>query len=313
MEHPTAASPRRRLLITGASGFLGWHLARAAQATWRVEGTYHRHRPPLPGVTLHPIDLTDADAVAPWLQHLAPDAVIHTAALAQPNRCEQEPELSYAMNVEATRRLAKFCGDRQIPFVFTSTDQVFDGQAPPYSETSVPNPINRYGCHKVEAEALIQALHPGAVICRLPLLYGPGTPTADCFVQEFLRTLRAGQPLRLFTDEFRTPAYVEDVAAGLLLALENAVGLLHLGGPERLSRYDFGLRLVEMFGMAPEQVVPSQQADVTMAAQRPADVSSSSQRALKLGYRPRGVAAGLRATRSWPQSLPAGETLEPPW
>lgn len=309
MEHLTPTSPRRRLLITGVSGFLGWHLARAAQATWRVEGTYHRHRPSLPGVTLHAIDLTDAEAMASWLRPLAPDAVIHTAALSQPNRCEQEPELSYAMNVEATRRLAQFCADsetsrcanRQIPLVFTSTDQVFDGQTPPYSETSTPNPINVYGCHKVEAEALIQMLHPGAVICRLPLLYGPASPTADCFVQEFLRTLRAGQPLRLFTDEFRTPAYVEDVAVGLLLALENATGLLHLGGPERLSRYDFGLRLVEVFGLNPALVVPSKQADVTMAARRPADVSSSGQRALALGYRPRGVVAGLRATHAWPR------------
>ncbi|MBD2230699.1 SDR family oxidoreductase [Phormidium tenue] len=299
MAHPTLASTHRRLLITGASGFLGWHLARAAQATWQVEGTYHRHAPPLPGVELHCIDLTDAIAFKDWLVQVAPDAVIHTAALSQPNRCEQEPDLSYAMNVEATRVLAQFCGERQIPFVFTSTDQVFDGQAAPYDETSPPSPINVYGRHKVEAEAIIQAAHPAAAICRMPLLYGPQSPTAECFLQGFLRTLEAGQPLHLFTDEFRTPAYVEDAAAGLLLALERASGLLHLGGPDRLSRYAFGLHLVEVFGFDQALLVPSKQADVSMPAARPPDVSSNSQRASELGYQARGVVAGLQTTQVW--------------
>jgi dTDP-4-dehydrorhamnose reductase len=291
--------PPRRLLITGASGFLGWHLCRAAQATWRIEGTYHHHVPPLPGVTLHSIDLTDASVVTPWLAQLAPNAIIHTAALSQLNRCEQAPEQSYAMNVEATRTLATFCAQRQIPFVFTSTDQVFDGQTAPYRETAPPTPINRYGHHKAEAEALIQTLHPTAAICRMPLMYGPASPTAECFLQGFLRTLEAGQPLYLFTDEFRTPAYVEDAAAGLLLALDQATGLLHLGGPERLSRYEFGLRMAAVFGCDPGLLVPSKQADVAMPARRPADVSTDSQRAFDLGYRPRGVLAGLTATKAW--------------
>lgn len=299
MAHSTLTSTHRRLLITGASGFLGWHLARAAQATWQVEGTYHRHAPPLPGVKLHCIDLTAAIALNDWLAQVAPAAVIHTAALSQPNRCEQEPDLSYKVNVEATRALAQFCGSRHIPFVFTSTDQVFDGQAAPYDETSLPSPISVYGRHKAEAEAIIQAAHPNAVICRLPLLYGPPSPTAECFLQGFLRTLGAGQPLHLFTDEFRTPVYVEDAAAGLLLALEKATGLLHLGGPDRSSRYDFGLRLAEVFGFDKRLLVPSQQADVVMPAPRPADMSSRSPRAFELGYRPCGIVAGLTAVKEW--------------
>ncbi|WP_081972767.1 SDR family oxidoreductase [Leptolyngbya sp. KIOST-1] len=294
----SSASSPRRLLVTGASGFLGWHLCRAAQATWQVVGTYHRHRPPLPGVELYELDLTALAALPPWLESLAPDAVIHTAALSQPNRCEQEPDLSHRLNVEATRVLAQFCGNSNIPLAFTSTDQVFDGQAAPYSEDSPPSPISLYGRHKVEAEALVQALHPFAAVCRLPLLYGPPSPTAECFLQGFVRTLRAGQPLHLFTDEFRTPAYVEDVAAGLLLALEKATGLLHLGGPERLSRYDFGLRMAAVFGLETALIVPGKQADVVMPAPRPPDVSSRSDRAFALGYCPRDVEAGLKATKA---------------
>jgi dTDP-4-dehydrorhamnose reductase len=289
----------RPLVITGASGFLGWHLCRRASQRWPVHGLYHCHVPELPGLALSRLDLTDAAALGAWLREIRPAAVIHTAALSLPNRCEQEPDHSAAITIEATRTLAEYCGSQAIPLVFTSTDQVFDGTAAPYDETSRPNPINTYGRHKLAAEQLLRQIHPTATICRLPLLYGPATPTAECFLQGFLRTLAAGQPLRLFVDEFRSPAYVEDGAAGLLLALDRPGDLLHLGGPERINRYDFGLAMAAIFGLDATLILPSYQRQVVMPAQRPADVSSDSRRAMALGYRARGVRAGLIAVRDW--------------
>ena len=290
-------APTQRLLITGASGFLGGPLSQLAQAQWQVEGLYHRHPIEIPGATCHRLDLTDAQAVTAWFEQWLPDAVIHTAAISQPNRCEQDPDLSYAINVQASETLATLCRKAHIPLVFTSTEQVFDGQAAPYDETASPNPINTYGHHKLEAEQRIWASYPAATLCRLPLLYGPPSPHGTCFLQDFLARLRAGQPISLFIDEYRTPAYVEDVAAGLLLALNHPGTLLHLGGPERLSRYDFGLRMAEVFDLKAHLIQPCRQADVAMAAIRPADVSSNSQRAMALGYQPRTIAAGLIATR----------------
>lgn len=289
----------RPLLITGVSGFLGWHLSRLAKTTGLVQGTYHRHPVDQPGVAVAKIDLTARAGLWSWLVDLNPTAVIHTAALSQPNQCEQKPDQSYAINVIATRTLAEFCGSRSIPFVFTSTEQVFDGEAAPYSEVSTPHPINTYGHHKLEAEGMIREVHPNPIICRLPLLYGPATPMAGSFLQGFLQTLAAGQPLSLFVDEFRSPAYVEDVAYGLLLALKIGVDLIHLGGPERISRYEFGLRMAEVFGLPQDLLIPSYQRDVTMPARRPADVSTDNHRALALGYHPRGVGAGLQAVKQW--------------
>jgi dTDP-4-dehydrorhamnose reductase len=288
----------KRLLITGASGFLGWHLCRLAQGQWQVHGTYHRHPNALIGGELHSIDLTQKADVQALLRQLQPDAVIHTAALSQPNRCEQNPDLSHAINVEATQTLAEFCGKAGVPFVFTSSEQVFSGQSAPYQEADLPDPINCYGRHKAEAEQWIQQLHPRAVICRMPLMYGPPSPTAESFVQGFIRTLKTHKPLSLFVDEYRTPAYVEDAANGLLLALVKGSGILHLGGPERISRYNFGLILAEIFELDSAFIKPCRQADVPMPAVRPADVSTSNQRALALGYCPRNTRAGLTATRS---------------
>ena len=108
-----------------------------------------------------------------------------------------------------------------------------------------------------------------------------------------------GGPLSQFAQaQWRVECtYVEDVAAGLLLALNHPGTLLHLGGPERLSRYEFGLRVAEVFGLDAQLIQPCRQADVAMAAARPADVSANSQRAVALGYQPRGVWAGLEASR----------------
>ncbi len=286
-------SPLPRLLVTGASGFLGWHLCHQAQQGWQVYGTYQRHPIAIAGVQLHGMDLTQRSAVQDWLRQLQPDGVIHTAALSKPNDCEQNPDRSYQINVEATCTLAEFCGERQIPFVFTSTEQVFDGESAPYGESDPPTPISMYGRHKVEAEERIQQVHPQAAICRMPLMYGPPSPITESFVQGFIRMLEAHKPLPLFVDEYRTPAYVEDAAEGLLLALGKGSGLLHLGGPERINRYQFGLLLAEIFDLNPACITPCHRADVPMPAPRPADLTTSNERAVALGYQPKNVRDGL--------------------
>ena len=283
----------KTLLITGASGFLGAPLCRIAQSQWQVKGVYHQHPINVDDPDFQALDLTDTLAITDWFQTHRPDAVIHTAAISKPNHCEQDPDLSYRVNVTASVSLATLCRDYSIPFVFTSTDQVFDGKAAPYDESSLPKPINVYGRHKLTAEQRIREIYPAGTICRLPLLYGPSSTHSTCFVQGFLAQLEAGQPLYLFEDEYRTPAYVDDVAAGLLLALDHPGTLLHLGGPERLSRYEFGVKMAEVFGLEHRLIQSCRQADVTMAAPRPADVSVNSQRAMDLGYSPRSIDDGL--------------------
>lgn len=288
---------KQTLLITGASGFLGEPLCRTAQSQWQVKGVYHRHPVNVDDHNFQALDMTDAQAVMDWFQHNQPDGVIHTAALSKPNHCEKEPELSYRVNITASETLATLCRDYKIPLVFTSTDQVFDGQAAPYDESSPAHPINVYGRHKLTAEQRIQGIYPAATICRLPLLYGPPSAYGSCFVQNFLAQLQAGEIISLFEDEYRTPAYVDDVAAGLLLAIDHPGILLHLGGPERLSRYEFGVKMAEIFGFDAHFLQSCHQADVKMAAPRPADVSVNSKRAMALGYCPRSLVEGLEAIR----------------
>ncbi|MGF1482108.1 MAG: SDR family oxidoreductase [Cyanophyceae cyanobacterium] len=275
----------QKLLVTGASGFLGWHLCRRATDQWQVIGTTWRQRVEIPGVCLIRVDLRHFKTLQELFAHVQPAAVIHTAAMSKPNACQQSPEAAYSINVTASLNLARLCAEARIPVVFTSTDLVFDGHNPPYSETAPVSPLNIYGEQKVAAEQGILKRSPRAVICRLPLLFGAATPSASSFMQPLVAALKAGQELRLFTDEFRTPVSAATAADGLLLAL-NTQGILHLGGKDRVSRYQFGCLIAEVFGLSQANISPCRQRDIPMAAPRAADVSLDSSKAFSLGYRP---------------------------
>jgi dTDP-4-dehydrorhamnose reductase len=168
--------------------------------------------------------------------------------------------------------------------VFTSTDLVFDGTQAPYLETDPVSPLNIYGEQKVAAERAILAIGDRAVICRMPLMFGNAPSTATSFIQPWLQALSTGQSLQLFVDEFRTPVSATTAAQGLLMALQISPGILHLGGSERISRYEFGLLMVDVFGFDRSLLSPIYQKDLVMAAPRAADVSLDSTKAVKLGY-----------------------------
>ncbi|NJM74234.1 MAG: NAD(P)-dependent oxidoreductase [Scytonema sp. RU_4_4] len=276
----------KKLLMTGASGFLGYHLCQIAKQEWEVYGTYFSHALEIPGIKMLKVDLTDFQKLKQIFSDFQPAAVIHTAALSQPNFCQTHPEESYAINVTASCHIAGLCADDSIPCAFTSTDLVFDGLNAPYRETDPVCPVNIYGEQKVMAEQGMLERHPMTAVCRMPLMFGMETPTATSFIQSFLQTLQQGKDLNLFTDEFRTPVSGKTAAKGLLLALEKVNGLIHLGGKERISRYDFGRLLVEIFQLPANGLKASQQKDVKMAAPRPSDVSLDSSKAFSLGYQP---------------------------
>jgi dTDP-4-dehydrorhamnose reductase len=274
----------QKLLVTGASGFLGWNLCQIARTDWEVHGTYFQNPIEIPDVNLHSIDLTDVDRLKREIDRIAPDSIIHTAAASNPNFCQSNPDRSYQINVTVSQQLAKICFDAKIPFVFTSTDLVFDGTKAPYQETDSVSPINIYGQQKVAAEHEILAAYPRASICRMPLMFGTAPPTANSFIQPWIKSLQSGESLKLFVDEFRTPVSATTAATGLLLALQIAPGTINLGGKERISRYEFGLLLAEVFGFNLSLISPISQKELQMAAPRAADVSLDINKAIELGY-----------------------------
>ena len=283
---PSAGNHPQPLLVTGASGFLGWHLCRLATSEWSVYGVGCRHRVTVDGVTPVTGDLTDSTVLATLFDRIRPGAVIHAAAASDPAFCERHVDEARRINITATESLAGQCARSKIPFVFTSTDLVFDGTRPPYGEEDATTPISAYGRQKAEAEQRVMACFPKALICRLPLMIGLSGGFRCTFSFKMLKAFEAGTPIDLFMDEFRTPVDGQNVAAGILTVMGKTSGILNLGGRRRISRYEMGRRLAAIMKRKDASIRPVSITEAASATPRSPDVSLNSQRAYHLGYDP---------------------------
>jgi dTDP-4-dehydrorhamnose reductase len=229
------------------------------------------------GIPVQPVNLTDPQKLAEVFARARPDVVIHTAALSRVADCYRDPALAQQTNVAATVHLAKLCQVSGTRLLFTSTDMVFDGEKGNYNEDDLPQPLSVYGQSKWAAEQAISSFSP-ILIVRLSLLFGSSLlPERPTFFEQQAASLRQGEPIRCFTDEWRTPLPLQEAAKSLLaLAVSPVTGLLHVGGPERLSRYEMGLRLARPLGVSEKLVLPITRADMTAPEPRPRDVSLDS-------------------------------------
>jgi dTDP-4-dehydrorhamnose reductase len=208
------------LLVTGGAGYLGAELRRQAAAAL---ATWHRTRIEN-GIQL---DVRDEEATMRCFLKHGPDVVVHTAYMMG----DADTNVRGAHNVALA---AHRVGAR---LIHLSTDLVFDGEhGAPYTEDDEPRPVMEYGQQKLEAEQLVARVHPEAAIVRTSLLYGPPDGPQEA--------LSRRDDVEFYSDEIRSPIRVRALAAALLeLANREFAGILHLAGPEALSRSDFAERL----------------------------------------------------------------------
>ena len=291
----------KRVLVTGSSGFLGSHIARALQFNgFTVVGTSRRGSDsPSPG-SRHEImkcDLADASFMC-VVDRAAPDAIVHAAAMADIRACEEQPDLAVKVNVDATAALARWCRDRDARFVFISTDQVFSGERSWSQEVDAANPIHVYGQTKADAEAAIDTLNARSTIARVSLVYGSSPSGRRSASEQIVNMIRAGDRPQLFTDEFRTPILIDDVASAIveLLHAVKSPPIVHLAGPDRLSRYELGMRVAEAFHLDTSSIVGLRQDEVELKPPRPKDLSLDTSLARQVLRRPpRPLREGLNA------------------
>lgn len=226
-----------RLLITGGSGYLGRHLARRVAAQWSGAWAYTTHsRDPLALPQGMALDVRDGPAVARLVADFAPDVIIHTAG------SNTTLDMT-AVIVEGTRHVVAAAQAAGARLIHLSTDSIFDGTAAPYDETARPAPLHAYGRAKAAAEALVSA-HANAVIVRTSLIYG--LAEMDNGTAWLAAALRAGQPVTLFTNQWRNPVWVESLVGACLELVDSPYrGVLNVAGRQAMSRADFGLRLLD--------------------------------------------------------------------
>jgi dTDP-4-dehydrorhamnose reductase len=289
------AFTKPRLFLTGGSGFLGHHLIQHAFNTFEVHYVVNNNYCTIQNAIPHKINLNNYHSTVQHISLLKPDFIVHLAAVADANYCQLFPWNSWKINVEATVNLAKIANEENIPFAFTSTDLVFDGTQGNYSEEDTPNPVNKYGLQKLEAENLIRKFNPNAAVFRLPLMFGKSYTQKQNYLTDLIAKLQRNEKVNLFTDEYRSICGANSVAQGILkLITKSAQGTFHLGGTETLSRYEFGILVAKTFCCNQALIHACKQEDFLMAAPRPKDVSLNSSKAIYLGFRPLSSKEELR-------------------
>ncbi len=285
-----------RILVTGASGLLGLNLALHLHEREDILGIVHTSS--LVGVPFPvlAVDLTEPGQARKLLEMSRPDVLIHCAAQANLDVCEQNPELAEKVNAALPGELASLTKRMGIRLVHISTDAVFDGQRGNYREEDQPNPINTYARTKLMGEERVRSANPDALVARVNF-YGFSLNGRRSLAEFFLNNLLQRRPVNGFTDVIFCPLWVNHLVDLLMEALQkDLTGLYHVLGREALSKYDFGIRLAKRFELPAELIRPVRYADgaVRLAAPRSPDLSASSEKlAAALGHPLPGVDEGL--------------------
>ncbi len=267
-----------KILITGGTGLIGSNLYREWRERNDLIFTVHRREGNFGKSETVELDLRFPNIVKESALKIEPTHIIHTAAVTNAEKCKNDPRSSGAINIDSTAALAEAAAEMEVPFYFLSTDLVFDGRKGDYSEDDEPNPLNLYGRQKVEAENAIFSIYPkGSTVLRLALCFGIGYFCPRGFTESMLNKWSDGEKTPLFSDQFRTPIFTGDVVRAFQAALENPQpGLYHLGGPERISRLNMGLKIAEVFGLSPELIHSAKMKEAGLPESRPPDCSLDS-------------------------------------
>lgn len=270
-----------RVLISGAAGLFGNGLT-------QVFVTEHIVFP----ITHAVVDTTNAAAIRDLFVKLEPEIVIHAAAIADPDTCEENPTLAFSVNVEGTRNVVEAAREIDAGVAFISTDSVFDGKkTSPYVETDATTPNTVYGRTKVQGEEIVRTL-PAQWIFRVPVLFGFGKVK---FVEKGLIKLSKGEEFSAALDQVASTAYTLDAASKIMELVDaRAYGTFHIANAGSCSRYELACRAAEFAGLNPALVIGKQRSEMGNRAER-LPYSVLEMRELKQ--------RGIAAPRSWEEAL----------
>ncbi|MCC5876096.1 MAG: SDR family oxidoreductase [Candidatus Sumerlaeia bacterium] len=298
----TAKTPR--LLVTGASGFVGEVVARHFVALgWDVIALGGTRLPAIEGSRSRTLDLLDFPKVTELFAQEKPDFVFHGAGATSIGACQNNPSATEALNVGVTRHLLHLTTGR---LLFCSTDLVFEGTEAPYDEKSTPKPLHEYGSQKLTAELDVLGT-PRGVVIRLPLVLGQPGKWGSSALTWMVDALKQQKPVNLFHDEWRSPVWVEDVARACEVIFTTAKdtvpqpAIYHAAGADRLNRVEMGEMACRAFGLDASLIRPLSRLDVPGGEQRARDVSLKNNQLAALGWKPTPMDEAMtRCAAIWP-------------
>jgi dTDP-4-dehydrorhamnose reductase len=291
-----------RVLITGANGLLGQALVRRMSRfpEYDMLATARDDEPRLAEYSggYAPLDITDPDRIEALFQDFTPNVVINCAAMTDVDRCSEDRDACWAVNADAVADLATACRQVGARLIQVSTDFVFDGADGPYREDARPDPVNYYGRSKLAGEnAVREAGLSKWGIVRTVLVYGTGEGLSRSnIVLWIIDKLSRGEPLHMVTDQWRTPTYAEDLAAGIERMVHyEKTGIYHLSGREMVSIHELAHTVADVFDLDASLIHEATSDRFESAAPRPPRTGFIILKAeTELGYKPRSLREALR-------------------
>lgn len=279
-----------KILITGANGLLGSNLCLIYSKIFGSEViATSQHQPDFSYCQNFKLDINDKEDLV-LVQKIKPDLVVHCAALTNIDYCEEHPEEAEKVIVQGTKNIALAARKAGSFLVHISTDAVFDGERGNYSEKDRPNPINVYARAKLEAEKEVQKIGESAkdwnyAIIRTNIYGWNRKDNQKSLAEWMLDKLEKGEKLPAFEDVSYSPILVNNLAEAILELYElKFKGTINIAGSESCSKFDFAMKLAEVFGLDKNLIVPTSVEEMSFKARRPKDMSldiSLAQKVLK--------------------------------
>lgn len=261
-----------KILVTGASGLLGYKVVQIAIKRKHEVYSIYRDHPIVLGVPIK-LDLTEVEKVIGVISKIRPDVIIHTAAYTDVDGCEVDRELAWRINAEATKYLSLASANADSHLIYVSTDYVFDGNKGLYTEEDRPNPVNYYGYTKLMGEQYVENYAEDWCIARTSAIYGWGGFKHN-FATWLINNLSRGKTVNVLIDQYVSPTLNTNLAEMLLeIAERKMTGVIHTAGATRVSRYEFSLKLAEEFNLTKDLIRQVKMSDMTWKAKRPRDSS----------------------------------------
>ncbi|MEO5904370.1 MAG: SDR family oxidoreductase [Gemmatimonadaceae bacterium] len=270
------------LLVTGATGFLGTNVLRAAVEQGRdIVAAVRTGQPSVPTAGLVHADLTDKAVVREMIAAIRPEWILNCAALANLDPCENDPDKARRLNATAPANLAAACSEFGARLLQVSTDSVFDGNRGMYCEDDIPSPVNVYASSKLEGERAVREALPRALVVRTNFI---GTPAKNGggLAAWIADSVEQGMPIKGFDDVIFSPLLATTLAERLFEMMDaNLQGLFHLGARDSMSKYEFALSIARELGHVGETIERASLRDMPATLRRPLNTSLVSLKAEK--------------------------------